>query len=86
MRKAIKFVAEDGVSKMIAVSDCIDGREVLERVLRKFHQKGTGNGAAAGVASPELSSGMTLDESLDEWGVFSIGADGQRESLGASLR
>lgn len=36
MRKAIKFIGTDGVSKMIAVSDCGDGREVLERVLKKF--------------------------------------------------
>lgn len=73
LRKAVKFVAEDGVSKMVAVSDCLDGRDVLERVLKKFQKVKTTT------SSSSSGNGGESSDSLDEWGVFSIGADGQRE-------
>ncbi|KAL8279988.1 hypothetical protein RQP46_007569 [Phenoliferia psychrophenolica] len=41
-RKTIKLVGDDGVTKIVAVADCVDGDEVLARVLRKFSKKGLG--------------------------------------------
>lgn len=67
MRKALKFIGEDGVSKMVAVSDCSDGREVLVRVLRKFQKI---SGSAGG--DPELTEG---------WGVFTVSDESQCGSL-----
>ena len=63
MRKAVKFISEDGGSKMVAVADCTDGREVLLRVLKKFQKLG---GASDG-------------EELEGWGVYSMSSDGQSE-------
>jgi mitogen-activated protein kinase kinase kinase len=67
MRKAVKFTEETGASKMIAVSDCKNGREVLVRALRKF-QRLTG------------TSGAEVEE-LEEWGVFATTSDGRCEYL-----
>lgn len=55
LRKAVKFIGEDGVSKMVAVSDCVDGREVLMRVLRKFQK---------------VTSGRSEREEAEHWGLF----------------
>jgi mitogen-activated protein kinase kinase kinase len=67
MRRAVKFIGDDGVSKMVAVADCRDGTEVLMRVLRKFQKLGAGAGSGG--------SGGEGDES-EEWGVFSTSNDG----------
>lgn len=63
MRKAVKFISEDGGSKMVAVADCSDGREVLLRVLKKFQK---------------LAGGPEGDD-LEGWGVYSMSSDGQSE-------
>ncbi|KAK4048312.1 ATP binding [Microbotryomycetes sp. JL201] len=57
LRKTSKFVGQDGVTKLIAVADCKDGREVLARVVKKF-------------------STSTSEDDLEQWGVFTIGSDG----------
>ena len=56
LRKAVKFIGEDGVSKMIAVADCQDGREIILRVLKKF-QNGPGGNAGEG-------------EQIEGWGIY----------------
>lgn len=66
MRKAVKFISEDGGSKMVAVADCSDGHDVLLRVLRKFQK---------------LGGGAEGDE-VQGWGVYSMSSDGQSESCG----
>ncbi|KAM0791161.1 hypothetical protein ACM66B_005645 [Microbotryomycetes sp. NB124-2] len=62
LRKTSRFVGHDGVSKLIAVADCKDGRDVLARVVKKF------------------STSASEDE-LEQWGVFTIGADGSAGRL-----
>jgi len=62
MRKAIKFVADDGVTKMVAVADCLTGREVLVRVLRKFGKIGPSEG------------GDDLD--TEGWAAYTAASDG----------
>ncbi|SGY23847.1 BQ5605_C019g08988 [Microbotryum silenes-dioicae] len=75
MRKAVKFIGDDGVSKMIAVSDCRDGREVMTRVVKKFMPVVT----AAHLGSPQLD----VDE-LDDWEVYALAADGSSRLLNES--
>lgn len=54
LRKAVKVVTEDGASKMVAVSDCTDGRQVLHRVLRKFGK----------------ISATDVEDSVDAWALY----------------
>lgn len=62
LRKAVKFVADDGGSKMIAVADCQSGREVLGRVLRKFGKIGPNEGDD--------------QNDVEGWGAYAPASDG----------
>ena len=66
LRKAVKFIGEDGVSKMIAVADCQDGREIILRVLKKF-QNGPGGNAGDG-------------DAIEGWGIYRASDEGYCES------
>lgn len=70
MRKTVRFISEDGGSKMVAVADCSDGREVLLRVLKKFQK---------------LARGPEGDD-LDGWGVYSMANDGQSKLCSSTRR
>lgn len=48
----------DGGSKMVVVNDCLDGKEVLGRVLRKFGKEGEQEGGW-GVWAGESGAGGT---------------------------
>jgi mitogen-activated protein kinase kinase kinase len=66
-RKTVKFhLADDGHSRVVNVSDCEGGIEVLERVLKKFGK------SSGGVGDGDLGPGETEDGglTLDGWGVF----------------
>jgi hypothetical protein len=58
MRKAVKFTSADGVTtRVLAVGDAKDGREVLNRVVRKFSTSGA-------------IGGTGKEEELDGWGIW----------------
>ncbi|KAM0745584.1 Pkinase-domain-containing protein [Meredithblackwellia eburnea MCA 4105] len=79
LRKTIKLLGDDGVSKTVAVADCKDGEEVLARVLKKFQKPGylglstPGGTTNGGVAEPGAED--------EQWGVFTTGQDGQYKLL-----
>ncbi|GAA6061960.1 hypothetical protein JCM10212_002002 [Sporobolomyces blumeae] len=68
MRKAVKFTSADGVTtRVLAVGDAKDGREVLSRVVRKFSTSGPSSGSGSGGLS---MTGSSKDDDLDGWGVW----------------
>lgn len=61
MRKAVKFTSADGVtSRVLAVADAKDGREVLARVMRKFGGKEGEDVDGWGVWVTEVTGAGTL--------------------------
>ncbi|GAA5950294.1 hypothetical protein JCM21900_001105 [Sporobolomyces salmonicolor] len=67
MRKAVKFTSADGVTtRVLAVGDAKDGREVLNRVVKKF-------APAAGTTGKE--------EDLEGWGVWTQDPSGAARLL-----
>ncbi|PWN21690.1 Pkinase-domain-containing protein [Microstroma glucosiphilum] len=42
-RKTIKFIGDDGTTRIVNVSDCTDAHEVLARVLKKFGKSASAN-------------------------------------------
>ncbi|GAA5880392.1 hypothetical protein JCM16303_003925 [Sporobolomyces ruberrimus] len=75
MRKAVKFTSADGVTtRVLAVGDAKDGREVLSRVVRKFSTSGVGSaGTGSGATSKE--------EELDGWGIWTPDQNGMARML-----
>jgi hypothetical protein len=56
MRKAVKFTSADGVTtRVLAVADAKDGREVLSRVMRKFGARDGEDVEGWGVWTTEVS-------------------------------
>ncbi|KAL5529624.1 hypothetical protein ACEPAG_5609 [Sanghuangporus baumii] len=68
-RRLVRFrLAEDGHSAIINVTECANGVEVLERVLRKFGKLGSGiNGSGSGNVDPDSDEGGL---SIDGWAVY----------------
>ncbi|KAL5532741.1 STE11 [Sanghuangporus sanghuang] len=68
-RRLVRFrLAEDGHSAIINVTECANGVEVLERVLRKFGKLGSNiNGGASGNVDPDSDEGGL---SIDGWAVY----------------
>ncbi|GAA5925359.1 uncharacterized protein JCM15063_005005 [Sporobolomyces koalae] len=77
MRKAVKFTSADGVTtRVLAVGDAKDGREVLSRVVRKF--------ATSAIATGQIGGGSGLlgkDEELDGWGIWTPDPNGMARLL-----
>ena len=68
-RICVKFInAEDETSRIINVSSCEGGIEVLEKVLRKFNKWGTGTHVARVDSGSE--SGDDAGLAVDGWGVY----------------
>ncbi|KAL5511240.1 STE11_2 [Sanghuangporus vaninii] len=68
-RRLVRFrLAEDGHSAIINVTECANGVEVLERVLRKFGKLGSNiNGGGSGNVDPDSDEGGL---SIDGWAVY----------------
>lgn len=75
-RKNVKFIGEDGTSKMVTVADTKDSKEILGRVLKKF-------GVINSAAGLGLSGGSDRNSSapieMEGWGVSVPTSDTQRE-------
>ncbi|GAA5947906.1 hypothetical protein JCM3765_007023 [Sporobolomyces pararoseus] len=70
MRKAVKFTSADGVTtRVLAVGDAKDGREVLSRVVRKFSTT-TNTGSSTG-----------KEDDLDGWGIWTPDQHGMARLL-----
>ncbi|GAA6013886.1 hypothetical protein JCM10207_008223 [Rhodosporidiobolus poonsookiae] len=64
----VRFTSADGVtSRVLAVGDAKDGREVLERVMRKFGTTGAGGGGMSGPGAVE---------DVEQWGVWTVEGGG----------
>ena len=76
MRKAVKFTSADGVTtRVLAVGDAKDGREVLSRVVRKFSTSGGGS------VTPGSTGALSKDEDLDGWGIWTPDQNGMGKAL-----
>lgn len=76
MRKAVKFTSADGVTtRVLAVGDAKDGREVLSRVVRKFSTSGGGS------VTPGSTGALSKDEDLDGWGIWTPDQNGMARLL-----
>ena len=65
MRKAVKFTSADGVTtRVLAVADARDGREVLARVMKKFGGRDGEDLDGWGVWTTEVTGAGTYDQSL----------------------
>lgn len=67
-RKTIKFIGDDGTTRIVNVSDCTDAHEVLARVLKKF-----GKSASANTYPPPQGQSPAAE------GSFDTGAAGEAE-------
>lgn len=71
-RRLVKFrLADDGHSAIVNVTECADGVEVLERVLRKFGKLGVGQSGGTELESDE--GGL----SIDGWAVYLDWGEGE---------
>ncbi|MCO5607020.1 hypothetical protein L7F22_061211 [Adiantum nelumboides] len=81
-RRTIKFIGEDGTTRIVPVSDCRDAFDVLARVLKKFGKSAAGNSytPTAGQSTAEEEGLLTgSDEFGDLWGIFATSGEGQSE-------
>lgn len=74
-RRTIKFIGEDGNSRIVNVSDCRDAYDVLARVLKKFGKPASGNSYTP--TAGQRDEGET--ENGESWGIFATSSDGQSE-------
>lgn len=84
-RRTIKFIGEDGTTRIVTVSDCRDAHEVLSKVLKKFGKPSSGNSYQA---TPTADRAESEDEHSGEeggtgelWGIFATSGDGQTKYL-----
>lgn len=82
-RRTIKFIGEDGATRIISVSDCRDAFDVLARVLKKFGKPATGNSytPTAGQSTIDDDVVTIQDASGDQWGIFATSGEGQTKYL-----
>lgn len=82
-KKTIKFIGEDGTSKVVPVADCRDAYDVLARVLRKFNKHSQGNSyvPTAGQMYSADDEMLDSDDGGDLWGIFATGGEGQIKYL-----
>lgn len=64
LKRAVKFVGEEGEYKMVNVEGCKDASDILARVLRKFGKLAQGERGEDQVAE------------MDGWAVFAVSTDG----------
>lgn len=81
-KKTIKFIGEDGTTKILAVSDCRDAYDVLARVLRKFNKPASSNvyTATAGQTVP-ADDGADGDGTNETWGILAMSSEGHTKFL-----
>lgn len=84
MRKTVKFIGDDGISKMVNVDGAKDAYEVMLRALRKFGKLGS-NALPSNTSSNKSKDeyGDTYAE-MDGHGVYANLSDGSSESTGRS--
>lgn len=75
MRKTVKFIAEDNVSKMVNVDGAKDVQEVLWRVLKKFGRISANSYPSSNPHRGKHENGDLFAE-MEGYGVLSSGPDG----------
>ena len=80
MRKTVKFIADDNVSKMVNVEGAKDVQEVLLRVLKKFGRIAANSYPTSSPHRGRHDNGDLYAE-MEGYGVFSSGPDGASEPL-----
>lgn len=75
MRKTVKFIADDNVSKMVNVDGAKDVQEVLLRVLKKFGRISANSYPSSNPHRGRHENGDLYAE-MEGYGVFSSGPDG----------
>lgn len=82
-KKTMKFIGEDGTSKVVSVADCRDAHDVLARVLRKFNKPSQGNSyvPTAGQMYTADDDILDSDDGGDLWGIFATSGEGQIKYL-----
>jgi mitogen-activated protein kinase kinase kinase len=80
MRKTVKFVGEDNVSKMVNVEGAKDTQEVLLRVLKKFGKIPSNSFPSSNPNRGRNDHGDYFAE-MEGYGVFSSTPDGSSTCL-----
>jgi len=73
-RRTIKFIGEDGTTRIVNVSDCRDAHDVLARVLKKFGKSSAGNSYAPTAGQVEDEREL---EDGEVWGIFATSGEGK---------
>ncbi|GAA94980.1 uncharacterized protein L969DRAFT_53176 [Mixia osmundae IAM 14324] len=76
LRKTVKFIGDDGISKLVSVDDARDANEIMYKALRKF-----GKISAGQRPSPAAYTGNDTFVEMEGWGVFASSSDGQVKAL-----
>lgn len=81
-KKTIKFIGEDGTTKILAVSDCRDAFDVLARVLRKFNKPASSNVYTPTAGQVHGGEEVNENDENDElWGIFATSGEGYTKFL-----
>lgn len=76
LRKTVKFISDDNVSKMVSLEGAKDVHEVLVRVLKKFNKiPGNTFPPPPNTHQSRTESGSSLAE-LNGHGIFTTNGDG----------
>lgn len=79
LRKTVKFISDDNVSKMVNLDGAKDVHEVLVRVLRKFNKIGPSGTAGPVPANRSRNEHGETYAECDGYGIFSGNGDGTCE-------
>ena len=78
MRKTVKFIGDDGVSKMVNVEGARDAYEMMLRALRKFSKLGIRDWPTMDKNRPRNDQGEPYAE-MEGWAIYSALNDGSCE-------
>lgn len=77
LRKTVKFVGDDGTSKMVNVEGAKDPQEIMARALRKFNKLREGLVPKSTIEKARNDFGEAYAE-LDGWGAFITSTEGSK--------
>lgn len=81
MRKTVKFIGDDGVSKTVNVDGARDAYEVMLRALRKFGKLGMNKFPEANRESRMRNEFGEAYVEMEGYGVYASMADGSSEFI-----